>query len=86
MKKIKISIHFILIIFFITNIFIIYFSDSTSKKINKNRTNFFGNIKTNILELPKLQNDTNNVINYELEISDADKIKKRYFWNLLKDE
>ncbi len=86
MKKIKISIHSILIIFFITYIFVVYFSDSMSKKINKNRTNFFGTIKTNVLELPKLQNDTNNIINYELEISDVDKIKKRYFWKLLKDE
>ena len=37
------------------------------------------------LNLPILENDTNNIIEYNFEGSKNNKIKKRYFWNLLDD-
>ena len=38
------------------------------------------------LNLPILENDTNNIIEYNFEGSKNNKIKKRYFWNLLDDK
>ena len=55
-------------------------------KINKNRTNYLNKISENLSDLPKLKNDTNNVINYSIKKNSEKKIKKRYFWGLLQDE
>ena len=38
------------------------------------------------LNLPILENDTNNIIEYKFDGSKKNKIKKRYFWNLLDDK
>ena len=73
------------IIFFLLFIFIIYFSSDNRKKIIKNRSNFNYNIQKKNLNLPILENDTNNIIEYNFEGSKNNKIKKRYFWNLLDD-
>ena len=40
----------------------------------------------NISGLPFLKTDTDNIIKYNLNNPNENKIKKRYFWNLLKDE
>lgn len=34
--------------------------------------------------LPILKNDTNNIMSYETTETENKKIKKRYFWDLLK--
>ena len=73
------------IIFFLLFIFIIYFSSDNRSKIIKNRLNFNYNIQKKNLNLPILENDTNNIIEYNFEGSKNNKIKKRYFWNLLDD-
>ena len=73
------------IIFFLLFIFIIYFSSDNRKKIIKNRSNFNYNIQKKNLNLPILENDTNNIIEYNFEGSKNNIIKKRYFWNLLDD-
>ena len=73
------------IIFFLLFIFIIYFSSDNRNKIIKNRSNFNYNMQKKNLNLPILENDTNNIIEYNLEGSKNNKIKKRYFWNLLDD-
>ena len=74
------------IIFFLLFIFIIYFSSDNRSKIIKNRLNFNYNIQKKNLNLPILENDTNNIIEYNFEGSKNNKIKKRYFWNLLDDK
>ena len=73
------------IIFFLLFIFIIYFSSDNRSKIIKNRSNFSYNMQKKNLNLPILENDTNNIIEYNFEGSKNNKIKKRYFWNLLDD-
>ena len=73
------------IIFFLLFIFIIYFSSDNRSKIIKNRSNFNYNMQKKNLNLPILENDTNNIIDYNFEGSKNNKIKKRYFWNLLDD-
>ena len=73
------------IIFYLLFIFIIYFSSDNRNKIIKNRSNFNYNMQKKNLNLPILENDTNNIIEYNFEGSKNNKIKKRYFWNLLDD-
>ena len=84
--KIKILAYSFFIISLISYTFIVYFSDDEMLKINKNRTNYSNKIIENLSDLPKLKNDTNNVINYSIKKNSEKKIKKRYFWGLLKDE
>ena len=85
-KKIVKSFHFIFIILLLSYVIIVYFSEDVSLKINQNRSNYFKNIETRVFEIPLLKNDTDNVINFNLQNNIEKKIKKRYFWNLLKDE
>lgn len=85
-KKIVNSFHFIFIILLLSYVIIVYFSEDVSLKINQNRSNYSKNIETRVLEIPLLKNDTDNVINFNLQNDVEKKIKKRYFWNLLKDE
>ena len=74
------------IIFFLLFIFITYFSSDNRSKIIKNRSNFNYNMQKKNFNLPILENDTNNIIEYNFEGSKNNKIKKRYFWNLLDDK
>ena len=74
------------IIFYLLFIFIIYFSSDNRSKIIKNRSNFNYNMQKKNFNLPILENDTNNIIEYNFEGSKNNKIKKRYFWNLLDDK
>ena len=83
-KKILIIIYFATIIFFLTFIFVIYFSKDNIDKVKDNRLNYHNSIEKKISNLPFLENDTNNVIQYSYENLEEKKIKKRYFWNLLK--
>ena len=84
-KKILIIIYFAIIIFFLTFIFVIYFSKDNIDKIKNNRLNYHNSIEKKFLNLPFLKNDTNNIIQYNYENLEEKKIKKRYFWNLLAD-
>ena len=83
-KKILIIIYFAIIIFFLTFIFVIYFSKDNIDKIKNNRLDYYNSIEKKISNLPFLKNDTNNIIQYSYENLEEKKIKKRYFWNLLK--
>ena len=85
-KKIITSIQLLLIISLFTFITVVYFSEDLSIKINQNRASYSKIIKNKALEIPLLKNDTNNVIYFNLEDNVEKKIKKRHFWNLLKDE
>ena len=85
-KKIKTTTHFIFIILFISYVTVTYFSNETQIKINQNRIIYSKEFNNNISGLPFLKTDTDNIIKYNLNNSNENKIKKRYFWNLLKDE
>ena len=83
-NKVFSILQFLLIIFFIFYINYYYFSDKNIDKIYKNRINLSLNLAKNAGELPLLNNDTNNVIEYQNIDESMEKIKKRSFWNLLK--
>ena len=77
----------IIIIFFIFSIFKYYLSDKNISNKNFTRLNIDQILKEKITQLPVLNNDTNNVIQFNdsFEIEKKDK-KKRSFWNLLKNK
>ena len=78
---------FILVIIFFISIFIHYSSNKHVKNINLNRSNIDKIIKSKIINLPRLENDTNNVIEFNASFSEEIKDSKpRSFWNLLKTE
>ena len=61
-----------------------YFSETNKKKIKKNRSLIESKIKSNATNLPTLQNDTDNIIEFNSDFnSDENKIK-RNFWDLFK--
>ena len=74
------------ILFIILFSFFISFSYLSEKNINKiksNRININQNYNKNFSNLPKLKNDTDQVIVYFSEKITEKKIKKRKFWELL---
>ena len=83
LNKIFSIIQFLTIIFFVFTINYYYFSDSNIQKVNKNRINLSYNLSKNLHELPLLNNDTNNIIEYPNDDTSIQKIKKRFFWDLL---
>lgn len=83
LNKVLTIFQFLIIIsfFLLTNFY--YFSDKNVEKINKNRVNLSSKISKSLDELPVLINDTNNIIEYQNNDTNLEKIKKRSFWDLL---
>lgn len=75
----------ILSLFFILTI-LFYFSEENKQKIYKNRNDISSNIKKNHTDIPLLKNDTVDIIDYNSSNIHKDKIKKRFFWELLKKD
>ena len=84
LNKILTIIQFFVIFLFLILIIFYYFSDGNIEKINKNRVDLSSQIFQSLDQLPLLNNDTNNVIEYQNNNTNMDKIKKRSFWDLLK--
>ena len=85
MNKILNLFMFILIIFFVFNIFMYYVSNKNIDLKKLNRNNIEQILKKKKANLPILVNDTNDIIEFnnslENEMHDN---KKRSFWDLLK--
>ncbi len=81
-----VNLFFLIIIFlFFFNIYQYYSSNKNIKNINFNRSNIEEIVKTKISNIPILENDTNNVIEFNSSFSEEIKDNKsRSFWNLLK--
>ena len=76
---------YIIILLFFFNIYNYYSSNKNIKNINLNRANIEAIIKTKISNIPILENDTNNVIEFNSSFSEEIKDnKRRSFWDLLK--
>jgi len=77
----------ILQVSFIVWVGIFYFSDVNINKINKTRSKNISNFDTKISEIPLLENDTINTIEY-LPESNNDMKKKKYnkFFELLRND
>ncbi len=85
MNKIVNSLYLIIIFLFFFYTYKYYSSNKNIKNINLNRSSIEEIIKTKLSNIPILENDTNNVIefnsSFDEEIKDN---KKRSFWDLLK--
>ena len=83
-----INLFFLIIIFlFFLNIYKYYSSNKNIKNTNLNRSNIEEILKTKISNIPILENDTSNVIEFNSSFSEEIKDNKsRSFWNLLKIE
>ena len=61
-----------------------YFSDQNIRETNKSRSFYAVEQNNNIQNLPLLQNDTNDIIEYIYDAETYKKKKKKYtFWNLI---
>jgi len=75
----------IFIILFFFNVFKFYSSNKNIKNINLNRTNIEDIVKTKISNIPILENDTENIIEFNSLFSDEIKNDEpRNFWDLFK--
>mgnify|MGYP001266551413 FL=1 len=85
MYKIINLLFVLLILLFFFSVYNYYSSNKNIKNINLNRSSIDETLKNKISNLPVLDNDTNNVI--EFNSSPSNEIKddeQRNFWNLLK--
>tara|TARA_B100000575_G_C23026264_1_gene590989 strand:- start:24 stop:287 length:264 start_codon:yes stop_codon:yes gene_type:complete len=76
----------VLVFLFILSIFKFYYSSSKNVKIKDfNRLNINQILKEKTSDLPVLNNDTNNVVEFNDSFeSNVNEKKERSFWNLLK--
>ena len=87
MSKIFNIFFVILILFFFYNIYKFYSSNKNLQSIEFNRSNIELIINKKISNLPILENDTDNVIEFNDGFSNEIKNDKpRSFWNLLKSQ
>ena len=85
MYKIINLLFVIIILLFFLSTYKFYSSNKNIKNINLKSFNFQEILENSILNLPNLESDTNNVIEFNSSFSDEIKSnKQRNFWNLLK--
>ena len=85
MNKIINLLVIILIFLFFFNIFNYYSSNQNIKNINLKRSNIQKILKDKTSNLPVLENDTKNVIEFNSSFSEEiQNNEQRNFWNLLK--
>ena len=82
-KSLKI-LYFIFIISFFYFFIFTYFSKNNESKIYSKINKIENKSEINISQLPRIKNDTNNIINYNSEQIEDKKIIKRKIWELLK--
>lgn len=85
-KKIQSTLYLLFFLSFITFITNFYFSDQNIKKINKSRAFYAINKSNDNLDLPILENDTNDIIEYTNDVElYKDKKKKFFFFDLIRN-
>ena len=82
-KTLNILMFFLLIIFFLST-YKFYSSTKNIEVKNFNRTNIDQIISDKVSNLPILNDDTNNVIEFNSGYNEIDENKQRKFWNLFK--
>ena len=85
LKEVKYFIFFTVIILFIFFSVKFYISDNNKKKTFRNLTLIDDNLNNYETKLPKMFNDTDNIIKY-LNNEDSSNKKKYSFWDLLKSD
>ena len=85
MYKVINFIFVIIIILFFFSIFKFYSSNNNVKKVNLNRNNIEDILKTKITNIPILENNTNDIIEFNSSFSkDIKNDQPRNYWNLFK--
>ena len=85
LKELKYLLHLLTIFIFIFILLKFYLSDSYEKKLYHSLNNYDEVIKKYSKNLPLLENDTQNVIEYV--DNNTDKSKKKYkFWKLIEND
>ncbi len=85
MKKTFNIFYLILVLIFFSSTYKFYSSNKNIQLKNYNRTNITEIINNSISDLPTLENDTDNVIEFNDGFSNKiNKNKTRSFWNLLR--
>ena len=82
-KSLKI-LYFIFVISFFYFVIFTYFSKNNESKIYSKINKIENKSEINVSQLPRIKNDTNNIINYNSEQIEDKKIIKRKIWELLK--
>lgn len=85
LKEIKYLIFIIIILLFLFFTGKYYFSDENIKKSYRSQKNIDEKIKIYAKNLPLLENDTNDIIEY-VKQTDKKKKKKFNFWKLLEND
>ena len=85
LKEIKYLIFIVIIILFVFFTGKYYFSDENIKKSYRSRSNINEKIKVYSADLPVLNNDTQNIIEY-VNQTNKNKKKKFNFWKLLEND
>ena len=85
-NRVKNIIYFLIFVLFFFFIIFYYFSEENKEKIYKNRSDISANIEKQSIEIPLLENDTEDIIEHNVSNIDKKKIKKRHFWELLKKD
>tara|TARA_B100001113_G_C20627871_1_gene413369 strand:- start:193 stop:456 length:264 start_codon:yes stop_codon:yes gene_type:complete len=87
MNKVLNILMIVIIFIFFFFIFKYYSSNSTINVKNYNRSNIDQILKDKSLNLPTLENDTDNIIEFNDSIEKINrKEKKRSFWDLMKNK
>ena len=77
----------LLVVIFILSIYNYYSSNKNIDKKNYNRKNIDQILKEKIIDLPVIENDTNNVIEFNNSLkNEIEDDKKRSFWDLIKNK
>ena len=85
LKELKYLLHLLTIFIFFFILLKFYLSDSYEKKLYRSLNNYDEVIKKYSKNLPLLENDTKNVIEYV--DNNKDKSKKEYkFWKLIEND
>tara|TARA_B100000945_G_scaffold75314_1_gene57999 strand:- start:224 stop:484 length:261 start_codon:yes stop_codon:yes gene_type:complete len=85
LKELKYLLHLLTIFIFFFILLKFYLSDSYEKKLYRSLNNYDEVIKKYSKNLPLLENDTQNVIEYA--DNNTDKSKKKYkFWKLIEND
>jgi len=86
-RKIKNIFYLVSFSIFVVSIISFYFSDSNIMKTNKSRSLYLTQTKDDFKNLPLLENDTKNIIEYRDDVEVFKKGKKKYkFFDLIKDK
>ena len=85
LKELKYLLHLLTIFIFFFILLKFYLSDSYEKKLYRSLNNYDEVIKKYSKNLPLLENDTKNIIEYV--DNNTDKSKKKYkFWKLIEND